>query len=241
MNDDTLTLYYYDDGLSEAERAEVGKALERDELLRQRYEKLCRELDGLRDAGTAPVPPDMAARFHDTIERAARLERGRETRRRHGFHLPSFAWGSAIAATLAIGVGIGFYLGNGGGDVAPDNVIADVQPGLRSDGAFARGLQVHLRESRAELADLPADSDADRAMLILHIVQQNRLFANAARDNSSDDLARLLRAFEPVLLRLAADDVTPEEAARLKSQLAFELDATLTKLERSASKETNSI
>lgn len=223
MKDDTLILYYYGDGLSDAERAEIESALESDELLRRRYEALCGELGEFSDAPTVRPPADMVARFHDTIERAARLERGRTSTRERRFHLPSFAWGSAIAATLAIGIGIGYFLQPATAPVALD------------PDAFSRGLQVHLQQSRYDLANLSVESEAERQMLILHIVQQNRLFERAAEDNRSDDLARLLRAFEPILLRLAADDITPDEAAELQAQLAFELNVTLTKLSRKPS------
>ena len=48
----------------------------------------------------------------------------------------------------------------------------------------------------------------------------------------------MLRAFEPILLRLAADDIAPEDAEALRAQLAFELNVMLTKLSRKPSKET---
>jgi hypothetical protein len=49
----------------------------------------------------------------------------------------------------------------------------------------------------------------------------------------------VLRAFEPILLRLAATDIAPEDAEALRAQLAFELKIMLTKLERGSSKETH--
>ena len=59
-----------------------------------------------------------------------------------------------------------------------------------------------------------------------------------AKDNESQDLARVLRAFEPVLLRLASEDVTPAEAERLLAKLQFELTIVLTKLSRQVSDKT---
>ena len=56
------------------------------------------------------------------------------------------------------------------------------------------------------------------------------MFENAAANNDADDLARVLRAFEPILLRLAADDLAPEDARALQDQLAFEMNVMLTKL-----------
>ena len=72
----------------------------------------------------------------------------------------------------------------------------------------------------------------------MQIVQQNRLFARVAKQNDSQDLARVLRAFEPILVQLAAADISNDEAARLQSQLAFELNIVLTKLSRQVSEET---
>ena len=112
--------------------------------------------------------------------------------------------------------------------------------GPGADSAFARGLQVHLRDTQLDLAAVPVDAAADRAELVMRIIQQNRLFERAAIDNDSDKLARVLRAFEPILLRLAADDIAPEDAESLRRQLAFELRVMLTILERDASKEVTS-
>ena len=46
MNDDTLILYYYDDGLTDKEKADIAAALEADSELAARYAELCRDLDG---------------------------------------------------------------------------------------------------------------------------------------------------------------------------------------------------
>jgi hypothetical protein len=78
-------------------------------------------------------------------------------------------------------------------------------------------------------------------MLILHIVQQNRLFARAATENESPELSRVLRAFEPILVRLADEDLAPEEAQRLQDQLVFELNVMLTKMKQTPSDRTESI
>ena len=101
--------------------------------------------------------------------------------------------------------------------------------------AFTRGLTVHLRDSKKQLADLEVDTDS--AMLVLQLIEQNRLFENAADQNNAPNLARVLRAFEPILLRLAATDIAPEDAEALRAQLSFELNVMLTKLARESSDE----
>ena len=239
MNDEKLTLYYYDDGLSDAERREVKAALDADAELRARYESLCRELDALKPAETGAAPADMVARFHDTIHRAAKLDAQRTPERDQGrgFHFLSFAWGGAVAAVLVAGIAIGVY-------IASDDVAAPVDVPVAtttSSGSFARGLKVHLAESNNNIAAMPIDTAAERTLLIRHIVQQNRIFELAAEQNGSDNLARVLRAFEPILVELAREDLAPEDAEALRSQLMFELNVVLTKLSRDSSDETDTI
>ena len=108
------------------------------------------------------------------------------------------------------------------------------------DNSFDRVMQVHLRETQNDIANMPIETAEDRVGLVLQIIQQNRLFEQAAEQNDADSLARVLRAFEPILLQLAANDIAPEDAEALREQLAFQLKVMLTKLERSASKETTS-
>ena len=50
MNDDKLTLYYYKDGLTQAERLEVTNALAADTELAARYKLLSNSLSQLSDA-----------------------------------------------------------------------------------------------------------------------------------------------------------------------------------------------
>ena len=244
MDEDILLLYYYDDGLSEEERREIEAALEADASLREAYRRLSRELDRLKEREPVAVAAETTARWHDTIDRAARQEVARTKASRSVVHLPSFAWGAIAAAALVIGIGIGSMLSDRAplqpppGD--PPQVAATVDDGMPSS-AFARGLSVHLRRSREDLTELSFNGDSERTMLIMHILQQNRLFERAAEQNDSDDLARVLRAFEPILIRLAADDISPEDARALQAQLAFELNVMLTKLDRDVSETSGPI
>lgn len=237
MNDDQLILYYYDDGLSDTEREEIAAALERDSALGSRYALLKDRLDGLQ-AEHPPAPRHVTARFHDTIERAARMSRAKEAPPRSLFHLPSFVWGTVVAAALVAGIAIGVSL--------PDrNIVQPPQivsvPNSSSATAFTRGLQVHLRESQADIASLPFDDEAERTLLVLQMIQQNRIYERAAEQNGADDLARVLRAFEPILARLADDDISAEDAEALRTKLAFELNVMLTKMTRGESDKQQSI
>ena len=228
MKEDTLILYYYKDGLSEDERRRVEAAINDDAALAARYDELCLQLNGLAENDTPAVPVHTVKRWHDAIDREAHLERGRKQQpRRRTFSGYSFAWGAAVAAVLVVGISL---------TMTRTEPVIEAPAALTS--AFTRGVQVHFRDTYGRLASMPVESAADRTQLVLQIIEQNRLFERAAEQNASDDLARVLRAFEPILVRLAAEDITPQEAEALRAQLTFELNVMLTKLSRDSSNET---
>lgn len=184
------------------------------------------------------APAHLKQQWHDAIDAAAALERGRGTELRSGWHPGSFFWGMAVSAALAVGVAIGFLISDDDvSSIVPQVVAIEEPPGV-VPASFTRGLTVHLRDSKNQLAVL--DTDPDRAMLVLQLIEQNRLFETAADQNNAPKLARVLRAFEPILLRLAATDIAPEDAEALRAQLSFELNVMLTKLARESSDETHS-
>jgi hypothetical protein len=88
---------------------------------------------------------------------------------------------------------------------------------------------------------LSADGGVDRQLLIEAIMRQNRQFERAALEHDAGDVARVLRAFEPVLLRLASEDTGAEDAAALKAKLVFELNVVLTKMAAGPSEGSQSI
>jgi len=228
MNDDTLILYYYNDGLGEQQRREIAEALESDSDLAARYAALCRDMELLVDGDVADVPAHVVQRMHDSMDRIARPVLVSAERAPSSFSPFSFAWGAAVTAALAIGIGIGLYL--------PDEPVEIGQP---YGDPFVRGMQVHLQDTRENLVSLPIDTPDDRTQLIQHVIDQNRLFERAAVQNDEQSLARVLRAFEPILLQLATDDIAPDDAAALRAQLTFELNVVLTKLSRDSSNETH--
>lgn len=251
MDEDTLILYYYGDGLDDDQRAAVQAALEKNASLRERYRALCRSLDRLDHPPIQQAPEDTVARWHASIERAAARDRLAEARPPRAWHLPSFAWG-ALAAALVVGLSLGYLLGNDASltRTADDTPVGPV--GVPAHGessvsrmatpvAFSRGLKVHLQESAQEIMRLPADDSADRTLLVMDIIRQNRMFERAARDNDAEDIGRVLRAIEPVLMRLATEDLSAEDAAELSAKLTFELNVVLTKMARRESDDTQSI
>ena len=227
MNEDTLILYYFDDGLSDRERQRLAAALEADPKLAARYAALCRDLDMIADPDDVDVPSHVVQRMHDSIDRVARPVLVDAPAAPRSFSPLSFVWGAAVTAALAIGIGIGVY------------VSEETVPAQQSHAdPFVRGMQVYLQDARDDITAMPVDGADDRAQLIMHIVEQNRLFERAATQNQSADLARVLRAFEPILLKLASEDITPLEAETLRTQLTFELSVVLTKISRGSSNET---
>ena len=80
MNDDTLTLYYYNDGLSDQERRDVEKALRDDAELAARYRALRRRLETWSDETISPAPGEGGGPDTDGLrgpERRAHGGRGR--------------------------------------------------------------------------------------------------------------------------------------------------------------------
>ncbi len=241
MNDDTLTLFYYDDGLTNHERREVINALAADPSLAERYRSLCRKLEQFSDPETPKPRSDMVQRWHASLDRVAGFEQ--QTKPDRAVHSWSFFLGAAISAALAVGIGIGFFIADEERPITPimEELIVDKSGGTRGSSAFIRGLQVHLRESERGLTSMPVDSDTDRALLLMNIIEQNQLFKRAAEQNDSENLARVLRAFNLVLVQLAADDISQAEAEALRAKLLFELNVVLTKLARDTSDEPQTI
>ena len=123
--------------------------------------------------------------------------------------------------------------------VAPPLIVADNSPPPEIvPAAFSRGLQHHFRYSQKQLDNY--DYSEEATLLVLRLIEQNRLFESAAEKNNAPELARVLRAFEPILLELAATDIAPEDAAELRAQLSFQLNVMLTKLAQQSSDETHS-
>lgn len=199
------------------------------------------DLQALIEAQKADVhqpPTHKVAQWHDAIDQAAALERGRRTEPAASWHPRSFFWGMAVTAALAIGIAIGVMLSGGNETHTMEALVVDVSPESQTTPAgFTRGLAMHLRDSRQQLVTF--DDAGDRTSLVLDIIRQNRMFETAAERNNAPKVARVLRAFEPILLQLAADDIAPEDAEALRAQLAFELNVMLTKLASDTSDESH--
>ena len=98
--------------------------------------------------------------------------------------------------------------------------------------AYERGLRWHLASTEQRLAGLDSAQPDERARLIASIIEQNRMYALAAERADEPQLARVLRAFTPILESLAND--RPDASASDIAQLSFELRVIQARLKAAA-------
>ena len=220
ISDDDLLLYYYRDGLEPVERARIGAALSEQPEVAQRLHRLVSRLDAAAAIPEVPVPAETLARWRTAIDQAAASQTAsapREIRR------PStnYRWLAAAAVVIVAIVSV-IQLTR---DPAPEH-IANVTPpaatsatGEAGASAYERGLKSHLASTEQQLASLERASPEDRKRLIETIVEQNRIYALAADRANEPQLARVLRAFSPVLESLKQDGGNADANV---AQLAFE-------------------
>lgn len=244
-DDNTLVLYYYrdtavdgsgpDDDLTDADYDRITEALKTDAALASRYEQLQRDLDGFKVDAGSKAPPEAVVRWHYEVDRAIEAEtlpnRGRP-----------LGWLAAAAAALVLGIGIGLNIGEPpatGPQTAstPPPTLTPTAPvtPVITPAAFTRGLATHMQASRVQLTTLTKAESGQRTELIARIIEQNRAFERAADANGSPGLARVLRAFEHTLDKLAIEDTPQADVAAGAEQLSFEMSVMLTKLSESAS------
>lgn len=230
INDDDLLLYHYQDGLDAARMEAIGRLLRSDSELARRYQQLRAEL------GQIPAPTDAAPSGAAQDRWRLRLQqRAAAELRAHPSRRP---WGLTLAgATLVLlGVAIGTRIAEQAAPVAAPPIAAAADP-----VPLQRGLRAHFRDARAVLAQLPLDDPARRSALVNDIVAQNRLYERAALAQGDERLARVLRAFEPVLAELAEAPADGQSDSGARAQLEFELAVMQTKMSRSPSKIVQSL
>lgn len=230
INDDDLLLYHYQDGLDAARRADIGRQLDTDADLARRYRRLQAELGRIPAADESTPSAAAQERWRLRLQQraAAAAAPSRPSR--------TFALTLAGATLVLLGVAIGTRIAEQTTPVidAPLAAAEDPLP-------LQRGLRSHFRDARAVLAQLPLDDPTRRSELVNDIVAQNRLYERAARAQGDERLARVLRAFEPVLAELAQAPVEGESDSGARAQLDFELSVMQTKMSRSPSKIVQSL
>jgi hypothetical protein len=217
ISDDDLLLYYYRDGLEAADRARIGAALSEQPELAQRLQVLVARLDAVAATPEVPVPANVRQRWQDALERAANKSEVKEARAPRA----SFRW-QAAAAAAAVAVVALFFVARIVMQTPPDRnaeVVTPV-PVPTDPAAYERGLKWHLASTEQQLAGLDSATPEERMRLIETIAAQNRMYALAAERAGEPQLARVLRAFAPILESL--EHGGGDSSASL-AQLSFEL------------------
>lgn len=229
ISDDDLLLFHWQDGLDGTRRREIAAALAQDRELGARYARLVADLEQLAHT------PEPAA---DEL-RNARWQRAlADTQHAPAQRARDWRWPLAIAATLAAlawwplqrsrePVEAPTVVAGDAVAIAPDDARIDA-------GMVARSVRVQLSDARSGLRNLATQPAEVRAALVQRWINEQRALARAADAAGDAQLARTLRAFEPLLRDLAAGE--PQATVGDREQLAFEWAVMQTKLAAAPSK-----
>jgi hypothetical protein len=219
ISDDDLLLYHYRDGLDAAERARIGAALSEQPELARRLQALVARLDAAAAMPDVPVPANVQQRWQAALEQAANKDgaaTARTGRAGRGF-LADLRWQAAAAAVAAVALTliIQFAMRS-----SPDQTALVPPPAPADAAAYERGLKFHLASTERQLAELGSATPEERTRLIETIAAQNRMYALAAERAGEPQLARVLRAFAPILESL---ETGGGDSSASIAQLSFEL------------------
>jgi hypothetical protein len=222
INDDELLLYYYRDGLDAPDRARIGAALAEQPELAQRLHRLVARLDAAAALPEVPVPAQTLQRWQAALDAAANEKRATPERRR--FPLPP-RWQLAAAAVVVAALTAVFLQMRQTAPAPIANIpVTGPTPVAAGEGeatAYEHGLRFHLASTERRLANLGNASPEERAKLIDAIIGQNRIYALAAERAGEPQLARVLRAFTPILQDVANGHSQSTDGDL--AQLSFEL------------------
>jgi hypothetical protein len=215
ISDDELILYYYRDGLDPADRARIGAALSEHPEIAQRMHGLVARLDAVAATPEVPVPADVQQRWRAALERASLQDEKRIERVPRRWFSIDFRWQAAAAAVAVFA--LLFVIKTASPPVLEQT--AEVVTPTTSASAYERGLKFHLASTEQQLAEISSANPEERARLVDALIAQNRMYALAAERVGEPQLARVLRAFAPVLENLAHGGDSSASIA----QLSFEL------------------
>lgn len=233
ISDDDLLLYYYRDGLDTAERARIGTALAQQPELAQRLHRLVAQLDTVAEMPEVPVPAHIEQRWQNALARVAStpaVQTG--SRFRSSFRWQTLALAAAVAV-VAILVTLQVSMQSRTDRVARETPQVQAPTASEPDAAaYQRGLRWHLASTEQRLAKLDSADPDERARLIASIIEQNRMYALAADRANEPQLARVLRAFTPILESIASE--RRDASAGDVAQLNFELRVMQARLKAAA-------
>jgi hypothetical protein len=237
ISDDDLLLYYYRDGLDATERARIGAALADQPELARRLHGLVARLDAAAAMREVPVPAQTQQRWRAALERAV-SERRVDPARRPTFAQPRW---QAFAAAAAVAV-IALVFGIQKSMTLKPVPVPMAEPGTSAtasdSSAYENGLKWHLASTERRLASLNDATPEERARLVEAIISQNRIYALAADRAGEPQLARVLRAFTPILESVA--DGRTQTAGSIE-QLNFELRVMQARLKADAAAPTRTL
>lgn len=224
ISDNDLLLYYYRDGLDAAERARIAAALSEQPELAARLHRLVARLDAAAAVPDIPVPPHVQRRWQVALEHAAATDAAAERKAPKG-RLARPRWRLAAAACAVALLIVTVKVAT---PPAPEILTEHHGPGETpatsteaGSLAYERGLRWHLASTEKQIGNLGEITDAERRQMIDAIIEQNRLYAIAAERANEPQLARVLRAFTPLLEQVAQEGSA--RSAGEVAQLHFEL------------------
>jgi len=239
ITDDELLLYYYRDGLDAAERARIGAAISNEPELARRMHGLVTRLDAAAAIPEVPVPARTQQRWQAALARAASDNRAVPPAR--GF-FTQLRWQAAAAAVAVVALTLIIQNVMSPSPIqSAGETVEDSAPGATGAGdatAYENGLKWHLASTEKRLASLGDATPEERARLVETIISQNRIYALAAERAGEPQLARVLRAFTPILESVADGRV---ESASSVAQLNFELRVMQARLAADAAAPTNTL
>jgi hypothetical protein len=238
ITDDELLLYYYRDGLDAAERVRIGAAISNDPDLARRMHALVARLDAAAAMCEVPVPAHTQQRWQAALARAATDNRV-ATPARGFFTQPR--WQAAAAAVAIVALTLTLQNVMSPSSIQTSETVEASPTGATSAGdtsAYENGLKWHLASTEKQLASLGDATPEERARLVETIIGQNRIYALAAERAGEPQLARVLRAFTPILESVAGGRV---ESASSVAQLNFELRVMQARLAADAAAPNNTL
>jgi hypothetical protein len=215
ITDDELILYHYRDGLDADDRVRIGAALAAQPELARRLQELVNRLDAAAATPEVPVPMETMQRWRSALD-----ARARQPALKLPEHRKRFAPAPWLAAAATIVVAIAAVIQFRDQSPSSPPLVVEATAPADTGSAYARGLQSHLASTERRLASLESASPEERARLVGTIIEQNRIYAQAAERAGEPQLARVLRAFTPILENLQQGG---DDASESVDQLAFEL------------------
>jgi hypothetical protein len=218
ISDDDLLLYHYRE-LDGDERARISAALSEQPELARRLHSLVARLDAAAATADVPVPEAAMQRWRTALDGAARAG----TRAAPVVRSFNTRWLAAAATMAAVALVVTFQVMQPAPDRIADDAARSATPPASAEtpSAYENGLKWHLASTERQIATLGDATPEERARLIEAIVGQNRIYALAAERAGEPQLARVLRAFTPILEDLASG--RGESTASNVAQLSFEL------------------